>query len=210
MAEILSTTQGYQYRILERERFNDSKKLSRVLVEISHPKKQAIITSRLVSKFPNCYPRPGLGESQTDLYCEKITGLASAGIPVVPRVYVVSDTEVLLPDLTLDGGIILDKHANDLSPDIVNDEITQLVRGFALLDAIMQLSQIVDLANMHDIGLPFDDPLALYIGPDSEIQALVLDVDPTNLKGTDDDVTKNRVTSLIFFGLLKHLKERFS
>ena len=166
----------------------------------------------MISKFPNCKnPEPEWGKSsQSSLYAEKIIGLAAAGIPVVPYVHLVSDKQVLIPDLITNGGIILSKHSSFLSPKRVNRVDLKLIRGFNISEAIYKLAQIVTLADMNNIGLPFDDPLAIYIDPNLIIQPLVLDVDWTSLKGNFSDVQGNRIAFQIISHFLQGIKKDFA
>ena len=142
-----------------------------------------------------------------ELICRKIIGLAAAGIPVVPYVHLVSDKQVLIPDLITNGGIILSKHSSFLSPKRVNRVDLKLIRGFNISEAIYKLAQIVTLADMNNIGLPFDDPLAIYIDPNLIIQPLVLDVDWTSLKGNFSDVQGNRIAFQIISHFLQGIKK---
>lgn len=208
MPEILSYQADYRFKILERKPISQSKKLSRVYVEIEKPMGKTY-KSHLMSKFPACNPRPGPDSSQSNEYCQKIVNLAEAGIPVVPFVCVVSDKEVLIPDLTRDGGIILDKHSSNLKPNNVDKEVRRLIEGFDIVDAMSQLIEIVTLADMNSIELPFDDPLAVYISPNLKPQALVLDVDWALFNNSFDSVQANRIAIQTTSYNIMQIKEEF-
>lgn len=204
MSEILNLQQNYTYTFLERKPMMESKKLLRVYVEIQSPagKKEKL---HLISKFPNC---AASNKSQSGQYTENVLGLSKAFIPVVPFVYIVSDSEVLIPDLTWDGGVILDKHAVNLSPRNVTRQTGKLIREFDMAKALLKLAEIVTNADMYGIKLPFDDPLSLYITPDLNIKHLVLDVDRTDLNNPDP--VANAIAYRTISQMLQYKQKEFS
>lgn len=139
----------------------------------------------LVSKSPLFTWNEGYfrGFDPVGEYCFIWEALARNGIPVVPTLRRVSDTEVMMTDLSATGGCLYDKHsALDLAYQQRRVQPTDAIFKQLDLKKVRQSAQgIIDNATALRITLPEDDPLNLVVYPDTNWRLVVLDIGLTKL-----------------------------
>ncbi len=133
-------------------------------------------TRRMVSKFPSWYIRPLFiaGGGKAEEYYNTWRRLNRENFPVTPEMYMASHQQVVMPDVTEQGGVFYDKqYANTNGVTKPTDDIfLQLNRG-TVQDAACA---ILDKATGLRLALNADDPLSLLVNPDGTFKLYTLDL----------------------------------
>lgn len=143
-----------------------------------------------------------------DEFIKEWQRLKSAGIPTIPTVRKISPSEVVMTDMTLDGGAFFGK--SDLWESKVRKErgkAREIDRRFVEIDLKeieAQGNEIAQQATDHDIALPYDDPFDLLVHPDGTWQLVVLDIDNQSAEGELAEHNSKAVIGML--GYLKKIK----
>lgn len=107
--------------------------------------------------------------------------LKEVGMPTVPELYLLSDEEVLMPDLSADGSKIYGSHMvfeRTRKPDLIDRIFLDIPEEETECEA----KKLAIQATNNGVWLPYNDPLELIVHPDRARELLVLDLSAMSYK----------------------------
>jgi hypothetical protein len=126
----------------------------------------------------------------TDNFIQQWRAYKEAGVATIPSVRKISDSEVLMTNLTRDGSAFYGKAARYASERDINLPLQPMDHVFMNinLDPVIQEAQrMADILMQKHVYLPYDDPFDLLVHPNGSWEVLIMDIDS---QGDDDDIEK--------------------
>lgn len=164
---------------------------------------EVVISPGIVKRLiESGYPTP------SKEYVDKWARLKRARIPVISDLVAISDTEVLMPDLTADGSGLYSKHTEDaLRLGLMTTRTLPYFYRLELDKVVERASFIGADASLLGIKLPFDDPITLRINRSGSWDFIVLDYSLIKFDNPESEALEsNGVTLHLFVASLKLLK----
>ncbi len=151
--------------------------------------------------------------SNVENYLKIWEKLKEVKIPTIPNVYKISDTEVVMTDLTANGSGVYDK---DFRCKCASgyDAIKSIDKKFLeidLNDIREKTERIAETANNNNIALPEDGAFNLIVHPNGSWKIIVLDIGETQVGDVNPEYnieTLNQQQIDVFMDCLEFIRKK--
>lgn len=139
----------------------------------------------MVEKEPFLYAANSIcivsDENNAERYAGIWLKLKQEDFPVVSTLRIISDSKIMMTDITRNGGGIYGKYeALQIDESGYEPQVTDDQFQFLNIDAVMREAALIEQqANNRDICLPIDDPFALLVRQDGSYKVMMLDIGTT-------------------------------
>lgn len=177
----IGTGRSIQATTVNRERLPDdsNERMERICLKIPGKRPDRVRIVKMIVKRINNLTISDEEERMpfADIWISKWKTLKAAGIPVVPTIRRVSDTEVAMTDLSADGSGVYGKA--DITEERIRRNTDRKLMEIDLNKVIEKTQEIATRANQSGILLAMDDALVLVVHPDGNWEVMALDIGHT-------------------------------